>query len=244
MSVIYGMNPVTELLESDSGRIEKIVIARGRGGASVQKVIDLARLKGIRIEFKERGEVERIGGAKSQGILCFCKDFAYSSVDDVIANRHRLYEKSLILILDSITDPQNLGSLVRSGCFFGANGIIIPADRAAPVTPAAIKASAGAAYRLPVAKVVNIAAVLDDLKKRGFWIYGTDPHGGEESHVPDYDEDIGLVMGSEGRGIRPLVKKKCDRMLFIGGAGQTESLNVAVAAGIVLHQISLKRIKR
>ncbi len=144
----------------------------------------------------------------------------------------------LILILDGITDPQNLGSLIRTALCFGVAGLVIPENRAASVTPSVIKASAGAALHLPIIKVVNISRTIDQLKEVGFWIYGADADCGEGIRSPDYSNHAGLVLGSEGKGIRPLVRKKCDVLISIPMTGSIDSLNVSVAGGIILYEVT------
>jgi len=238
LQVIFGINPLLEALKSQKEGIEKVVIAQGRGGAAVQKILNLAKQRMIPVEFRERGYLDRWAGHKyHQGVVGLCETFDYVSVDDVIANRHVDFKNNLILILDSITDPQNLGSLIRAAHCFGANGIIIPENRSASVTTAVVKASAGAAHHIPIAMVVNLSNTIEYLKKKGFWIYGTDPVSGKYVSSFDYKGHIGLVMGSEGRGIRPLIKKKCDFLLSIPMMGKIDSLNVSVAAGIILYEI-------
>jgi 23S rRNA (guanosine2251-2'-O)-methyltransferase len=238
VQLIFGINPLLEALKSQNGGIKKIVIAQGRGGEAVQKILNLATQRGIPIEFRERGYLDRQAPQKvHQGVLGLCETFDYSSVDDIIANRRDDFKKNLILILDSITDPQNLGSLIRTAHCCGANGVIIPENRSASVTASVMKASAGAAHHIPVAVVVNLSDTLLYLKEKGFWIYGTDPVSGKYVSTLDYEGHIGLVMGSEGKGMRPLIKKKCDFLLSIPIMGKIDSLNVSVAAGIILYEI-------
>jgi 23S rRNA (guanosine2251-2'-O)-methyltransferase len=238
MPVIYGINPLLEVLKGHDRIIRKLVIAAGRKGETIRKIQDLARKMGIPIEFKDRDYLHRqTGGKNHQGIIGFCEDFAYVSVDDVIANRHRDFKHDLILILDGITDPQNLGSLIRTAHCFGANGVIIPKDRSASVTAAVMKASSGTAGDTPIAMEVNLSNTIEHLKGKGFWIYGTDAGNGQNIHTQDYRGHIAVVMGSEGKGIRPLIRKKCDFLLSIPMKGKIDSLNVSVAAGIILHEI-------
>ena len=238
MQVIFGINPLLEDLKSQAGRVSKIIVAQGRGGEALRKVLNLAKQKGIHIEFRERSYLDRKAGQGShQGIVGFCEPFVYASVDDVIANRHPDFKYNLILILDGITDPQNLGTLIRTAHCCGANGVIIPENRSAPVTGTVIKASAGAANHTSIARVVNLSNAVDYLKEQGFWIYGTDPASGKDFGSFDYDGHIGLVMGSEGTGMRPLIRKKCDFLLSIPTIGKIDSLNVSVAAGIILYEI-------
>ncbi len=238
MQVIFGINPLLEALKSRKEGIEKVIIAQGRGGASIQKILNLAEQRMVPVEFRERSHLDRQVGHKShQGVVGLCENFTYMSVDDVIANRHVNFTNDLILILDGITDPQNLGSLIRAAHCFGANGVIIPENRSAAVTATVVKASAGAAHHIPIATVVNLSNTIEYLKGKGFWIYGTDPVSGKNVSTFDYKGHIGLVMGSEGRGMRPLIKKKCDFLLSISTVGKIDSLNVSVAAGIILYEI-------
>jgi 23S rRNA (guanosine2251-2'-O)-methyltransferase len=161
-------------------------------------------------------------------------------VDEVIAHRHEKSKYDLVVLLDSVTDPQNLGSIIRTAHCCGANGVIIPENRAASVTASVAKASAGAFQYLPVAMVVNLVRTIEYLKERGFWIYGADAEAQSDIRTPDYERHIALVMGSEGRGIRPLIRKKCDFLISIPMRGQVASLNVSVAAGVILFEILRK----
>jgi 23S rRNA (guanosine2251-2'-O)-methyltransferase len=238
VQVIFGINPLLEDLRSQTGRVSKIVVAQGRGGEAVEKILSLAKQKGIHIEFRERSFLDRKAGQGShQGIIGFCDPFAYATVADIITNRHPDFKYNLILILDGITDPQNLGTLIRTAHCCGANGVIIPENRSASVTGTVIKASAGAANHTPIARVVNLSNAIDYLKEQGFWIYGTDPAAGKDFGSFEYDGHIGLVMGSEGTGMRPLIRRKCDFRLSIPTKGKIDSLNVSVAAGIILYEI-------
>jgi 23S rRNA (guanosine2251-2'-O)-methyltransferase len=238
VQMMYGVNPLLEVLKGHDRLLRKLIIAEGRGGESIRKIMDLARKTGIPVEFKRREHLDRQTGGKShQGVIGFCEDFAYVSVDDVIVNRHRDFKHDLILILDGITDPQNLGSLIRTAHCFGVNGVIIPRDRSASITAAVMKASSGTAGYTPVAREVNLSNAIEYLKGKGFWIYGADTGDGRNTSAPDYRGHIAIVMGSEGKGIRPLIRKKCDFLLSIPMRGEIDSLNVSVAAGIILHEI-------
>jgi 23S rRNA (guanosine2251-2'-O)-methyltransferase len=238
MQLIYGIHPVLEALRSEGGDIRRIILAEGRRGGDAAKIRELAAVRGIAVETLRREELDRRAGtAAHQGVLCLCGDFAYASLEDIAANRHPAFPGSLVLLLDGIEDPRNLGSLIRTAHCFGANGVVIPRDRAAGITPAVIKTSAGAAGHIPVARVVNLIQALDFLKEKGFWVYGAAAGAEAELGSTRFDGDIGLVMGSEGKGIRPLVRKHCDVLLSIPLYGRVDSLNVSVAAGILLHEI-------
>jgi 23S rRNA (guanosine2251-2'-O)-methyltransferase len=162
----------------------------------------------------------------------------------LIKNRNQSSNFDLILVLDSIMDPQNLGSIIRTAHCLGANGVVIPEDRAAQVTAAVNKASAGSVQHMPVAKVVNLAQSIDYLKDKGFWIFGADAHGGKSLKEVDFNCSVVLVLGSEAKGIRPLVRKKCDFLITVPLIGSFDSLNVSVAAGIIQYEIFCQRAKQ
>lgn len=242
MAIIYGLNPVCEALESGTAGIRKIIVARGRGGEHLAGLLALAERKKIEVEFRERAYLDRMsGGTGHQGVLCVVPDFSYAALEEIIENRPAPFRDSLVLVLDSITDPQNLGALIRSAHCFGANGVVLPENRAASVTPAVVKASAGATHRTLIARVVNIAGAIDNLKKKGFWVYGAEADGGEDIRGVHYQGPVALVMGSEGKGLRPLVRKKCDFLISIPMGGRMNSLNVSVAAGVILFDLFTKR---
>ncbi len=238
MQVVYGINPVSEILRSEGGDIQKIVIAEGRRGEEIKRILDLASTRGIEVEVRSRETLDRQAGtAAHQGVLCVCGEFTYSSLEDIVEHRHPSFAGSLILLLDGIEDPQNVGSLIRTAHCFGANGVVIPRDRAAGITPAVIKSSAGAVRHIPVARVTNLSQTIEFLKEKGFWIYGADAGAENDAGSVRFEGNVGLVMGSEGKGMRPLVKKHCDVLLSIPLFGRVDSLNVSVAAGILLHEI-------
>jgi 23S rRNA (guanosine2251-2'-O)-methyltransferase len=241
VQVIYGINPLREVFFSHPEMLEKVVVADRRGGNEVRKILKLAAEHGIPVEFGGRERVENLAPRQvHQGIAGICREHAYVSVDEVIAHRHEKSKYDLVVLLDSVTDPQNLGSIIRTAHCCGANGVIIPGNRAASVTASVAKVSAGAVQYLPTAMVVNLVRTIEYLKERGFWIYGADAVARMDIRAPDYEGNIALVMGSEGRGIRPLIRKKCDFLISIPMRGQVASLNVSVAAGVILFEILRK----
>jgi 23S rRNA (guanosine2251-2'-O)-methyltransferase len=241
MQIIYGIHALLEILLSNPTMLEKIVIAEGRGGEAVQNILKLALEYGVPVEWRGREDVEKLASCRvHQGIIGLCQEYAYAAVDDVIANRHKESQYNLLIIIDSITDPQNLGSIIRTAHCCGANGVIIPENRAASVTASVAKVSAGAVHHLPVAMVVNLARTIEYLKEKGFWIYGAEAASDLNVYAPDYEGHIGLVMGSEGRGIRPLIRGKCDFLISIPMRGQLSSMNVSVATGVILCEILRK----
>lgn len=242
MEVVYGINPIKILLAQEASPLKKIIIADGRGGSSAKEIMDAARQKKIPVERRERQYLDELtGGTDHQGVVGFRDSFVYAELDDLLKNRNPHLSQDLILLLDSILDPQNLGSIIRSAHCLGANGVVIPTDRAASVTPAVIKVSAGSAEQLPIARVTNLSQTIDYLKDKGFWIYGADAQEGKNIREQNFSGPVVLVLGSEARGIRPLVKKKCDFLVTIPMAGNFDSFNVAVAAGIIQYEIFLQR---
>jgi 23S rRNA (guanosine2251-2'-O)-methyltransferase len=242
MEAIYGINPVKVLLRQQKTGLEKIIIASGRGGSVVEEIIETARQKKIPVEFRVRQCLDELAGRfDHQGVIGLRQDFVYVDLDVLIKNRSKSFNFDLILILDSIMDPQNLGSIIRTAHCLGANGVVIPTDRAAPVTAAVIKASAGSAEQLPVARVTNLSQTIDYLKDQGFWVFGAEAHAGTNLREIDFNCPVVLVLGGEAKGIRPLIKKKCDFLLTIPMAGSFDSFNVAVAAGIIQYEIFCQR---
>lgn len=241
MEVVYGINPIKVLLDQQEPPLKKIIIAVGRGGSVVKSIADIARRKKIPVEWKQRQFLDELAGREDhQGIVGLRDAFAYADLDSVLKNRNPRLSHDLVLILDSIVDPQNLGSIIRSAHCLGANGVMIPTDRAASVTPAVIKVSAGSAEKLPVSRVTNLSQTIDELKEKGFWVFGADAHGGKNLRDQDFKCPVALVLGSEAKGIRPLLKKKCDFFITIPMAGNFDSFNVAVAAGIIQYEIFLQ----
>lgn len=244
MEVIYGINSIRDLLRQNKDGWEKILIADGRRGSSVEEIIEIARTRKIPLEFGERKYLDKIAGTpENQGVVAIYKSFVYADLDVLIKNRNKHFNFDLILILDSIMDPQNLGSIIRAAHCLGANGVVIPENRAAQVTAAVNKASAGSVQQIPVARVVNLAQSLDYLKDKGFWIFGADAHDGSSLKAMDFNCSVALVLGGEEKGIRPLVKKKCDFLITIPMAGDFDSLNVSVAGGIIMYEVFRQRYK-
>ena len=238
MEAVYGINPLKVLLSRPDASLTKILLADGRSGLPVKDILALAQQRKIPVERHPRRVLDDLaGGADHQGIVGLREGFAYADLDRIIQNRNPHAVRDLVVVLDSIVDPQNLGSIIRSAHCLGANGVVIPADRAASVTPSVIKASAGSVEQLPVARVTNLSQTLDALKGQGFWVFGADAHGGKPIAEQDFDCPVSLVLGSEAKGLRPLVKKKCDFLVTIPMAGNFDSFNVAVAAGIILYEI-------
>lgn len=228
MAILIGIHPVVEALRA--GRpLERILVARGAGGNRVQEVIDLARKNNTALRFEERGSLDRLAGVKShQGVLALGAEKKYAQLEDIPASAE------LLVVLDGIEDPHNLGAIIRTAHAAGAAAVILPERRAAGLTETVGKAAAGALEHLAVVQVVNINQTLRSLKDDGWFIYGLDEKGESVYDAVAWLGRTVIVMGAEGKGLHDLVKKNCDALVRIPMAGKIASLNVSVATGIVL----------
>jgi 23S rRNA (guanosine2251-2'-O)-methyltransferase len=237
--MIYGRNPVLEALASGA-QVDRVLIQKGVEGAG-KKVYALAKKAGVPVTTLDKGALNReTGSAAHQGVACYLSEYAYASVDDILASAAALGEEPFVVLLDGVEDPHNLGAIIRSADGAGAHGIVIRKNRAAQVTAAAVKASAGAALRLPVARAANIAQTIDYLKERGLWAYGADM-GGESYASLTYEGAAALVIGSEGAGLSRLVREKCDHIVSIPLRGKLASLNASCAAAVILYEMTKDR---
>jgi len=243
--LISGIHPVKEALKSPHVQIEKILIGTQTPHPSLQSIIDLANKRKIPVAFSTRESLEQMTkGGVHQNVVGLVKETPYADVPEILSRWKKDGTKALILILDGIQDPQNFGSLIRTALGCGAHGIIIPRDRSVGITPVVVKASAGAAAHLPIARVVNIAAAIEALRKEGIWVYGASGEAKDPIYQLDLDMDLAIVVGAEGKGIRPLVKKKCDRLFSIPMKGPISSFNAAVSGGIILYEVMRQRLAR
>lgn len=241
--IIYGKKPVKEAISQTLSKIEEILISQELEKARISDIIRLAGEKNVKVSFLPRDAISRITGTSShQGIAARISEFEYNNVDNILSNAKKKGERLLIILLDHIEDPQNLGAIIRTVNVLGAHGVIIPKDRAASVTPAVVKASAGAVSFVPVARVVNIAITMRDLKKKGVWIVGADPSATKSVFSEELGAlDLALVVGSEGKGLTRLVREECDFLVSIPNLGEVSSLNASVAAGIMIYEILRQR---
>ena len=236
--IIYGINPVLEALKSERRALNKIILAEGKERGVIHMLRQLAREKGIPVQLSPRDALDRLAGSgHHQGVVAFTAASSYSTWEELMERARAASGKAIVLILDSIEDPQNLGSLIRTAEACGVQGVILPKDRAAGITPTVVKASAGAAVHLPIVRVTNLANTLEELKKEGFWIVGADSKAEKSLYEMKFDMNVGLVIGSEGKGIRPLLIKKCDYTVSIPMRGKVSSLNAAMAGAVVLFEI-------
>jgi len=234
---LSGINSVREALNG-SRKVHRIYVLKERQDNRLQEIIALARTRGIKIEEASRQQLEQLAGNDwHQGVVARVEAYPYVSVEDIIERAAKRAEPPFIIILDGLEDPQNLGAIIRTAECAGVHGVIIPKDRAVDVTPAVVRASAGAVEHIPVARVSNLVNVIKDLKKQGMWVIGADMNGSKDHYSVDIPRPVAIVIGSEGKGIRRLVKENCDLLLRIPLRGRLNSLNASVAAALLIYEV-------
>ena len=232
--LLAGRNPIREALKA--GRpVEKLLVAQGELSGAAQEIVGLAREAGAVVQRVERSRLDQLYPAH-QGMLAYVAAAPYVQVEDMLAAAAEKGEDPFLILLDGITDPHNLGAIVRTAECAGAHGVIIPERRAAGLTPAAAKAAAGALNHMRLARVKNLNRVIEQLKAHGVWVIGT-AMDGEDALKADLGGPVALVIGSEGEGISRLTLEKCDRTVSLPMMGKIESLNASVAAGILMYGI-------
>ncbi len=240
MNFIYGINAVTESLKARGRSFAWVGVAKERHDLRLQRVVDECRRQGVAVRFVSRPELDRMAGNNAhQGVVAVTSAKQYNDLDDVVAAKRGQF--SLVVVLDGVEDPHNLGAILRTADAAGADGVVIPERRAAGVTPTVSKASAGASEHLPIAKVTNIGRTLEELKSKNLWIVGLDERAPQNYDSLDYKMDCAIVLGAEGKGVHELVRKKCDFLISIPMLGKVSSLNVSVAAGVMLYEIVRQR---
>jgi 23S rRNA (guanosine2251-2'-O)-methyltransferase len=240
MNLIYGINPVTEALKARGRLLEWVGVTKERHDLRLQRIVEDCRKQGVAVRFLTRQEIERMTHDHGhQGVLAVTSAKHYNDLDDLLAEKKGSH--SLIVVLDGIEDPHNLGAILRTADAAGADGVVIPERRAVGVTAAVAKASAGASEHLRIAKVTNIARTLEELKSKNLWTVGLDERGTQRYDALDYKMDCAVVLGAEGKGMHDLVRKKCDFLISIPMLGKVPSLNVSVAAAVVLYEIVRQR---
>ena len=239
--IIFGRNPVQEWLMAELP-VRKVMLAKDVRGLAVRFVEQLAEQRNITIKrLPRQGLSKFVGHDGHQGVAAEIDIPAYLEIDDILKIAETRQEPPLIGILDGIQDPQNLGAILRSADGAGMHGIIIPKDKAAGLGPTVLKVSAGAAVHVPIAQVTNLARSIDELKERGVWIVGTDMDAKDKYTETDFAKATGIVLGSEGKGMRRLVRDKCDFLVSIPMFGKINSLNVSVSAGLLFFQARNQR---
>lgn len=245
---VYGLNPVLEALQARPGEVVRVLLERGRDGRrshAGERAFEAAAAAGVRVEDAPHGELaKRSHGGVHQGVGAEVAEFHYAELPDLIDTARTRGEAPFLVVLDGITDPQNLGALARSAHALGAHGLVVPKDRAAGVGPAAFKAAAGALEHCPVARVTNLSRALDELKHAQVWSVGLAADAEADLSAIDLTLGVALVLGSEGKGIRPLVRKTCDHVARIPMSGRVGSLNVSAAGAIALYEVARQRRSR
>lgn len=231
-----GVNSIREALRAGR-KLYKIWVSREKTRPEVEEILNKAHELGIPVACVERAALDRLVGKKEhQGLLAEAEAYRYAEVDEIIEEAYASHKSPLVVVCDGIQDPGNLGAIIRTAECLGVHGIIIPKDNACPVTPAVSKASAGAVEHMKVARVTNIARTLDMLKDKGFWVVGSDIQGQNVLWGVELTSNLALVIGSEGRGLRRLVKEKCDLLVRIPMRGRIDSLNASVAAALFIYE--------
>ena len=234
-NLLVGRNPIREALRA--GRdIEKLLVARGELIGSAREIVAMAKDSKIIVQEVARERLDAMA-PNHQGLIAVASAYSYKTVDDMLALAEERGEAPLLVILDGVTDPHNLGAIIRSAECAGAHGVIIPERRAVGLTPSAVKASAGAVEYLPVAKETNITRTIERLKKEGVWVYGAAMNG-EDYRKVDFSGAAAIVIGSEGEGISRLVQESCDKLVSLPMKGHIDSLNASVAAGVLLYAMA------
>ncbi|MCQ6268464.1 23S rRNA (guanosine(2251)-2'-O)-methyltransferase RlmB [Fictibacillus sp. WQ 8-8] len=238
---IIGRNPVLEVLRA--GRdINKIFVGEGSQKGPVSQVIHMAKENNVLVQFVPKRKLDLLSdGGNHQGVIAAVAAYEYSEIDDLFKKAEEKGEEPFFIILDEIEDPHNLGSIMRTADAAGAHGIIIPKRRAVGLTAAVAKASTGAIEYIPVVRVTNIVQTMKELRERGIWFVGADMKGKEDYREAGLDMPIGLVIGSEGKGMGRLVKDTCDFLVRLPMEGKVTSLNASVAAGLLLYEVYRKR---
>ncbi len=238
---LYGVLPVLEALRAGSRRIERIIIAEGARHLRLREVIEAARRAGIQVRREPRVALDRLtANANHQGVVAVVAATLYADEEELLA---RISSETLFVLLDGVEDPRNFGAIIRTAECAGATAVIIPERRAAPLTDTVVKTAAGATEYLSVARVTNLAAFIERLKKRNVWVVGVESSGEMSYTAYDYSGATALVFGSEGQGLHRLVRERCDTLISIPMRGRVTSLNVSVAVGVVLFEAVRQRKK-
>jgi len=241
MSQVVGLNSVAALLAESPDRVRVLYVQRGRRDQRMSEVVSAARAQGIRVEFAERAWLDGRVDGRHQGVIADCHDLALADERELEARWAELEAPLLILVLDGITDPRNLGACLRSANAAGVDAVLLPRRNSAPLNEAALKAAAGGAEGLRIVEVTNLARRLEWLKERGVWVFGADGEGELRWTDADLRGNCAIVMGSEGEGMRALTRRLCDHVVRIPMQGAVSSLNVSVAAGILLFEAVRQR---
>lgn len=240
-NLLCGRNPIREALRTGQP-VEKLLVASGDLSGAAKDIVKMARAQNVIVQTVDRTRLDQIYPAH-QGMLAYVAAVPYATVEEMLETATMRGEDPFLILLDGITDPHNLGAIIRTAECAGAHGVVIPERRAAGLTPAAAKAAAGALSHMKIARVTNLNRTIEELKEKGVWMIGTALNG-ENALFADLTGPVGLVIGSEGDGISRLTMEKCDRLLTLPMQGKIESLNASVAAGVLMYEIARARMAR
>jgi 23S rRNA (guanosine2251-2'-O)-methyltransferase len=246
MEVLYGLHPVEEAVKAGRRRFDHVLVAREREDARLERLVALCRESGVRVRQESREQLTQLAQTPAhQGVVALVRPQEFLSIEDLFAPPQPKPDQPaaarLLLALDGVEDPQNLGALLRVADGAGVDGVVLTERRAAPLSPVAVKASAGAAEHLRIARVVNLVRALEELKRKNLWIIGLDERGSCDYDQFDLTGDCVLVMGREGAGLHDLVRRTCDHLLRIPMQGGVSSLNVSAAGAVVLFEAFRQR---
>jgi len=240
MDRLTGIHAVREALEA-ARPLDRIVIAKGRQDTRTEEIVQLARKQGVPVRFEDRGQLDRLANSKDhQGVVALAAARGASSLEEIIGSA-KASQRGLIVLLDGVEDPHNLGAIIRTALAAGAHGVVIPERRAAGLTDTVARASAGALSHLPVAKVTNLVRSMEELKEAGYWLIGLDEQAEQSYTQMDYNSPVGIVLGGEGQGLHELTRRRCDFLVSLPTTGPVKSLNVSVATGVVLFEVLRQR---
>lgn len=240
--ILFGINPVLEKLKASPQEVSEVIIADGPQRSALRSVDATARRLGRRVTYLQTRALDRLAaGQRHQGVLARVDAYTYYPLAELLQSTLSLAEPVWVLLLDGLTDPGNFGALLRSAEAAGVRHVVIPKDRSVVVTPAVVKASAGAAHHVNICRETNLRRVILELKERGFWIVGLDAQARERIHERIYPGKLGIVLGSEGSGIRPLIMKECDFLVSVPMQGRLGSLNVGVSGAIFFYELLRQR---
>lgn len=242
--MIEGRNAVLEALRAGRA-LDKVYIARGETDKALAHIAGLARERGVSVSDCDRRKLDAMSVTKThQGVIAVCAVREYASLDDILALAESRGEAPFVVVCDEISDPHNLGAIIRSAECVGAHGVVIPKRRSAGLTAVVGKTSAGAAEHLPVARVANISAALQELKDRGLWVYGAAAEGSSPMWETDLTGPLALVIGSEGEGLGRLVRERCDFLVSIPLRGKVGSLNASTAAAVLMYEVLRQKLAK
>jgi len=241
MNWLTGFHAVEEALAADRP-LDRILVTKGRHGERVEALVQLAKTKGVPVRFEDRLQIDRLVSTREhQGVAALGAAKPAVELDDLLATKN---PHGILVLLDGVEDPHNLGAIVRTALAAGATGIVIPERRAAGLTDTVERASAGALAHLPIARVTNLVRAMEEMKEAGYWLVGLDERADRSYTDVDLKDSVGIVLGSEGEGLHELTRKRCDFLVSLPTSGPVRSLNVSVAAGVMLFEVVRQRQDR